>query len=96
MDGSCLAALEVDAGIDPDIGEVGEEADDEAEQTEDVERAEDHRIVALERALVGEAAEAVEALPPGATRDGLASLPERYLDWALEQKAPDLAVSTAG
>jgi heptaprenyl diphosphate synthase/octaprenyl-diphosphate synthase len=47
---------------------------------------------ALERARAfnDEAAAALVVLPAGAVRDGLAGLPAAYLDWALEQKAPDL------
>ncbi|HYI61164.1 MAG TPA: polyprenyl synthetase family protein [Acidimicrobiales bacterium] len=48
------------------------------------------------RSFNEEAAAALAALPPSPTRDGLAALPGRYLDWALEQKAPDLVVATGG
>lgn len=53
-----------------------------------------HEALDRARAYNDEAEAALEALPPGATRDGLAALPGRYLDWALEQKAPDLSVTT--
>ncbi|HEX7133000.1 MAG TPA: polyprenyl synthetase family protein [Iamia sp.] len=37
---------------------------------------------------------ALAALPEGPVVDGLARLPDAYLDWVLEDKAPGLAVST--
>ncbi len=39
------------------------------------------------------AAAALEVLPPGPVRDGLAALPGTYLDWALSTKAPELVPS---
>ena len=50
---------------------------------------------ALERArrFNDAAAVALAALPAGAARRGLAELPGAYLDWALEQKAPELVPS---
>jgi geranylgeranyl pyrophosphate synthase len=89
LDGTDGAALRARLGHAPADGEVAHALT--------LVRASQGVADALDRARAynAEAAEAVEALPPGATRDGLASLPGRYLDWALEQKAPDLAVSTA-
>ena len=46
---SALPRLEIDAGVDPDIHQVRDDADDQAQQREDEERAEDHRIVAVDR-----------------------------------------------
>lgn len=42
------------------------------------------------RAFNDEAVAALDALPVGRVRDGLASLPGAYLEWTLHQKAPDL------
>jgi geranylgeranyl pyrophosphate synthase len=47
------------------------------------------------RAYNREAADALAVVPPGPTRDGLAQLPDAYVDWVLDDKAPDLAVSAA-
>src|SRR3984893_743815 len=57
---SDLPGLEVDARIDPGIGEVGDQVHHEPEQGEDKERREHHRIVAVEQALEAEQAETVE------------------------------------
>lgn len=46
------------------------------------------------RAFNDAAAVALEPLPAGVARDGLAALPGRYLDWALDTKAPDLVPSS--
>ncbi|CAN5591671.1 polyprenyl synthetase family protein [soil metagenome] len=48
------------------------------------------------RAYNEAAAAALEPLPAGPARDGLADLPGTYLDWALEHKAPGLARTPAG
>lgn len=45
------------------------------------------------RAFNDEAVAALAALPAGRVRDGLATLPGEYLEWALRQKAPDLVLS---
>src|SRR3990172_988602 len=45
--GSHLARLEINARIHPGIGEIGDEADNEAEQRKDIDRGEHHRIVAV-------------------------------------------------
>ena len=47
-------------GIDPGIGEIGEQVDHEAEQREDIERREHDGIVAVQHAFEAEQAEAVE------------------------------------
>ena len=52
--------LEVDARIDHGVEHVADDLHQQAEQGEDVERAEHHRIVALDRRLEAEQAEAVE------------------------------------
>src|SRR3954470_1486113 len=57
---SRLPGLEIDAGIDPGVGEVGEEVHHEAEKREDVEVREHHRVVAIDDRLEGEEAEPVE------------------------------------
>ena len=57
---SHLARLEIDARIDPGIGEVGDQVHDEADQGEDIEIGEHDRIVALNERVVGKIAEAVE------------------------------------
>lgn len=46
------------------------------------------------RAFNDDAAAALAVLPAGTVRNGLAGLPAAYLDWALEQKAPDLVPSS--
>src|SRR5262245_51892597 len=57
---SHLPRLEVDARIDPGIGEVGNQVHQEADQRHDVEGGEHHRVVAVEHALEAEQSEAVE------------------------------------
>ena len=58
---SYVPRLEVDPGIDPGVGEIGEQVDDEAQQREDIEIAEHDRIVALNQGIIGEIAEPIEA-----------------------------------
>src|SRR6476646_6087836 len=48
---SDLPRLEVDTRIDPRGGEVGNQIHDNADEREDVERREDHRVIAIEHAL---------------------------------------------
>src|SRR5580692_2416749 len=57
---SDLPRLEIDAWIDPGIGQVGNQIHHEADQGENVEIGEHHRIVAVEHALEAEQAEAVQ------------------------------------
>src|SRR3990172_5068830 len=57
---SHLARLEIDARIHPGIGEIGDEADDEAEQREDVDRGEPPRIVAVHHGFEAEQAKPIQ------------------------------------
>src|ERR1700680_1959985 len=57
---SHLPGLEVDARIDPGIGEIGDQIDHEADERQNIEVREHDRIVAVEHALEAEQAEAVE------------------------------------
>src|SRR5579883_749720 len=57
---SDLPRLEIDARIDHGVGEVGDQIYDKTEKRENVEVAEDHRIVAVHQRIVREIAEAVE------------------------------------
>src|SRR3984893_2967444 len=57
---SDLPRLEIDARIDPGIGQVGNQIHDQADESENVEIGEYHRIVAVEHAFEAEQAEAVE------------------------------------
>ena len=57
---SDLPRLEIDARIDPGVGEVGDQVHHQPDQREDVERREHHRIVAVEHALEAEQPEPVE------------------------------------
>src|SRR5262245_65537569 len=57
---SYLPRLEVDARINPGIGEVGEEVHHQADQRHDVEGREHHRVIAIEHALETEETDAVE------------------------------------
>ena len=52
--------LEIDARIDHRVQHVADDLHQQPEQREDVERAEHHRIVALDRRLEAEQAEAVQ------------------------------------
>lgn len=90
LDGPDGAALRARLGHAPADGEVAHALT--------LVRASSGVAEALDRARSynEEAAAALAALPAGPTRDGLAILPGRYLDWVLEQKAPDLAVPTRG
>src|SRR5580692_8506740 len=57
---SDLPRLEIDARIDPRIGQVGNQVHDQADEGENVEIGEHHRIVAVEHAFEAEQPEAVE------------------------------------
>src|SRR6202795_370711 len=57
---SDLPRLEIDARIDPGISQVGNQIHDQADESENVEIGEHHRIVAVEHAFEAEQAEAVE------------------------------------
>src|SRR5580700_5070370 len=57
---SDLPRLEIDARIDPGIGQVGNQIHDETDEGENVEIGEHHRIVAVEHAFEAEQAEAIE------------------------------------
>lgn len=59
-EGPSVAAGEVDAGVDEDVGDVLDELHGESEQGQEVEGAEHHREVAVDRRLEAEQAEAVE------------------------------------
>src|SRR5215468_9578749 len=48
---SNLPRLEVDARINPSVGEVGNQGHEEPDQRLDVKRGEHHRIIAVEHAL---------------------------------------------
>ena len=51
---SHLPRFEIDARVDPGIGQVGDQIHDESDKREDVEIGEHHRIVAIEHALEAE------------------------------------------
>src|SRR4029077_9081920 len=57
---SHLSRFEIDARIDPGVGEVGNQVHHEADEREDIEVGEHDRIVALDERIVGEIAEPVE------------------------------------
>src|SRR6516164_3628357 len=57
---SHLPRLEVDARINPGVGEVGQEIHHQPDQRHDVERGEYHRVIAVEHALEAEQPDAVE------------------------------------
>src|SRR6185437_10713919 len=57
---SHLPRREINARIDPRIGEVGDQRHDQADECEDIDVGEHHRIVAVEHAFEAEQAEAVE------------------------------------
>src|SRR5689334_13836922 len=57
---SDLSRLEIDAGVDPRISQIGDEIYDDADQRKNIERSEDNRIVAIEDALETQKAKAVE------------------------------------
>src|SRR5580704_1729907 len=57
---SDLPRLEIDAGIDPGIDQVGNQIHDQADESKNVEIGEHHRIVAVEHALEAQQPEAVE------------------------------------
>src|SRR3546814_9265588 len=56
---SDLPALEVDAGIDDGVHDVADDVHQQAEQREEVERAEHDRIVPVQRGLEAEEAEEI-------------------------------------
>src|SRR3984957_5658492 len=57
---SDLPRLEIDARIDPSIGQVGNQVHDQADEGENIEIGEHHRIVAVEHAFKAEQAQPVE------------------------------------
>src|SRR3981081_1991463 len=57
---SHLPGLEIDARIDPGISEIGDQIHHEADQRENIEIGEYHRIVAVEHALEAQQPEPVE------------------------------------
>src|SRR5215471_17642394 len=57
---SHLPRLEVDARINPGVGEVGQKVHHQPDQRHDVERGEYHRVIAIEHALEAEQPDAVE------------------------------------
>src|SRR4029077_8427017 len=57
---SDLPRLEIDARIDPGIGQVGYQIHDQADERENIKVGEHHRIVAVEHAFEAEQAEPVE------------------------------------
>ena len=52
--------LEIDARIDPGIGEIADQRHHQSHQREDIEIAKNDGIVAVERRRVGEKAEPIE------------------------------------
>src|SRR5580704_8387371 len=57
---SDLPRLEIDARIDPGIGQVGDQIHDQADESENVEIGEHHRIVAVEHAFEAQQPETVQ------------------------------------
>src|SRR6516164_643650 len=57
---SHLPRLEIDPRIDPGIGQVGDQVHDQADQGEDVEIGEHHRVVAVEHAFEAEQPQTVQ------------------------------------
>src|SRR4051794_24411438 len=57
---SGLPRVKVDAGVDPRVGEVRDEVHHQADEGEDVEVREHHRVVAVDDRLEGEEPEPVE------------------------------------
>src|SRR4051812_1066460 len=57
---SNLPRLEVDAWVDPGVGEIGQKIHRKPDQRENIERGKHHRVVAVEHAFEAEQAEAVE------------------------------------
>src|SRR5262249_13395257 len=57
---SDLPRLEIDARIDPSIGEIGQQVYDKPDEGQDIKRCEYHRIVPVEHALEAEEPDAVE------------------------------------
>src|SRR3984885_13645229 len=57
---SHLPRLEIDAGIDPGIGEVGNQIHDQSDQCENIEIGEHDRIVAIEHAFEAQKPKPVE------------------------------------
>src|SRR5437763_12399423 len=57
---SDLPSFEIDARIDPRIGEIGDQVHEQPDQRKNVKRGEHHGIVAVEHALEAEQAEPIE------------------------------------
>src|ERR1019366_9822487 len=57
---SHLPRLEIDARIDPGVGQIGNQIHDEADEGEDVEVGEHYRVVAVEHAFEAQKSEPVE------------------------------------
>ncbi len=57
---SDLPRLEIDARIDPGIGEVRDEIHDKAEQRENIEIGEDDRIIAIDDRFIGQKPKTIE------------------------------------
>src|SRR5580704_10861045 len=57
---SDLPRLEIDARIDPGVGQVGNQVHDQADESENIEIGEHHRIVAVEHAFEAEQPKAIE------------------------------------
>src|ERR1700731_359411 len=57
---SDLPRFEIDARIDPGIGQVGNQVNDQADEGKNVEVGEHHRIIAVEHAFEAEQAQPVE------------------------------------
>src|SRR5262245_801674 len=57
---SNLSRLEVDARVDPRVGQIGNQIHDHADQREYVKRGEDHGIVSIEHAFETKQAESIE------------------------------------
>src|SRR6516164_10777524 len=57
---SDLPRLEIDARINPGVGEVGDQVHQKPHQRQDVERGEHHRVITVEHALEAEQPDAVE------------------------------------
>ena len=57
---SHLPRFEIDARIDPGVGQIGNQINDQPDKGENVEVGEHHRIIAVEHALEAQQPEAVE------------------------------------
>src|SRR5437588_10941342 len=71
---SHLPRLEIDARIDPRVGEIGDQRHQQTDQRKDVKRREHHRIIAVEHTLEPEQAQAgrpnASLAQPRAGKDG--------------------------